>query len=133
MGHRLIAMASILVLLAPVALAQGPVTGDLPAGAESAGAAAPGPDRGILAAIRPDSLVGMPVLSSDGAEVGAVAEVTAPEAGAARILVATDGLLGIGGKTVALDPSRLTLDRQAGSVVVDLTADQVASLPEYEG
>lgn len=114
MAHRLIAAAAVLALLAPAAMAQ-----------ESGS--------GILAAIRPDALVGMPVRSSDGTVVGEVAEVTAPDAGAAQVLVATDGPLGIGGKTIALDPGRLTLDREAGAVAVDLTADQLDGLPEYEG
>lgn len=116
MAFRSAVIAAVLAFLAPAPAAM----------AQDAG-------RGILEEIRPDALVGMPVRSSDGAVVGEIAEVTGSEAGAAQVLVATEGPLGIGGKTIALDPGHLTFDPEAGSVAVDLTADQLDGLPEYEG
>ena len=73
-------------------------------------------------------LIGRPVFSIDGAEVGTVTDFALDETGEPRKLrMITDRGLGIGTRTVEVSsPSFMTL---RGAVVLDLPASEVALLP----
>ncbi len=74
------------------------------------------------------SFVGLPVFSSDGAELGEVAsETIGPEGLPAAIRIAVGQPLGVGEKTVEVSPDRYVGLR--GAVALDYVADEVGQLP----
>jgi hypothetical protein len=77
-------------------------------------------------------LIGGPVLSADGEEVGEVAAVTLePDGEVSEIRIATGALLGLGEVTVVLPQgSYITL---RGALVLRLSAAQVRQLPRRVG
>lgn len=88
---------------------------------------------GILETLSPDELIGKSVQSPDGDTVGEVTEIMGVPGAAQQILVTTGGFLGIGAKTVALEPSMLMFDSTTDVVVVNMTEAELKALPEFEG
>ncbi|MEO3433287.1 PRC-barrel domain-containing protein [Inquilinus sp. CAU 1745] len=98
-----------------------------------ASAEAEGATAGILETMSPDELIGKSVQSPDGDTVGEVTEIMGVPGAAQQILVTTGGFLGIGAKTVALEPSMLMFDSTTDVVVVNMTEAELKALPEFEG
>lgn len=74
------------------------------------------------------SVIGKPVFSQDGQEVGTVRDVVMVD-GRARVLnVGHGGFYGFGEKNAEIDVSRISAGSDA--IVVQMSADQVASLPD---
>lgn len=77
--------------------------------------------------------VGQPVVSEGGEEIGTIVQVVADADGGGRFAVVDVGeFLGIGQKQVAIDMRHLSLGAD-GQVRSSVTADQLESMPEYEG
>lgn len=78
-------------------------------------------------------VVGQPVVSEGGEEIGTIVQVVDSASGAGRSAVVDVGeFLGIGQKQVAIDMRHLSLGAD-GQVRSDVTADELQSMPEYEG
>jgi hypothetical protein len=78
-------------------------------------------------------VVGQPVVSQAGEEVGTIVQVVDDENGGGRFAVVDVGeFLGIGQKQVAIDLRHLSLGAD-GQVRSNVSADQLQSMPEYEG
>lgn len=78
-------------------------------------------------------VVGQQVVSEGGEEVGTIVQVVDDENGGGRFAVVDVGeFLGIGEKQVAIDMRHLSLGAD-GQVRSKVTADQLQSMPEYEG
>jgi sporulation protein YlmC with PRC-barrel domain len=74
-------------------------------------------------------LLGAPVFTSDGTEVGEVADLLVDEEGQiSRLRMKTGALLGIGTRTVEIPGGAFIVLR--GAVVLELPAESVVSLPE---
>lgn len=74
------------------------------------------------------SMLGKPVFSSDGKEIGSVRDVVMVD-GQARVLnVAHGGFLGVGEKNAEIDVSRVSAG--PSGIVVQMTAEQVAQMPD---
>lgn len=74
------------------------------------------------------ALIGAPVLSADGTEVGMVSAVTvAADGHISEVRFTTSALLGLGERTVTVrQDSFLALD---GAVVLDMSAEEIGALP----
>lgn len=74
------------------------------------------------------ALIGAPVLSADGTEVGTVSAVTvAADGHLSEVRFTTSALLGLGERTVTVaQDSFLALD---GAVVIHMSAEEVGALP----
>lgn len=84
------------------------------------------------AALTGEEIVGQPVYSLDGEEIGTVANVVADENGESKFAVVDVGdFLGIGGKQVAIDIRNLEMSAD-GRIQSDVTSDLLQSMPEYE-
>lgn len=78
-------------------------------------------------------IVGQPVMTESGEEVGTIVQVVDDANGGGRAAVVDVGeFLGIGQKQVAIDVRHLSLGAD-GQVRSNMTADQLESMPEYEG
>lgn len=76
----------------------------------------------------PAGLIGVSVFSSEGVEVGTVSAVTvAPDGRIGEIRFTTSVRLGLGGRTVAVQPDSFIA--LTGAVVLELSTDEVSSLP----
>lgn len=77
-------------------------------------------------------LIGRPVHSSDGVEVGTVNDLSFDDQGQPdRLRIDTSRHLGFGSRTVEVPPGAFMTLR--GAVVLDLPADGVQTLPEVTG
>lgn len=77
-------------------------------------------------------LIGKPVHSSDGVEVGTVSDLSFDDEGRPdRLRIETSRHLGFGSRTVEVPPGAFMTLR--GAVVLDLPADGVDVLPEVTG
>jgi sporulation protein YlmC with PRC-barrel domain len=78
-----------------------------------------------------DAMIGLTVFGSDGQKIGEVKEVKAAADGKVEeIHVKTGGLLGFGGKTVAIPAGKFNKSGQ--NVQLALTSDDVSKLPRVE-
>jgi sporulation protein YlmC with PRC-barrel domain len=78
-----------------------------------------------------DPMIGLAVFGSDGQKVGEVRDVKAATDGKVEeIHVKTGGMLGFGGKTVAIPAGKFNKSGQ--NVQLALTSDDVAKLPRLE-
>lgn len=78
-------------------------------------------------------VVGQPVVTEGGEEVGTIVQVVDDANGGGRFAVVDVGeFLGIGQKQVAIDVRHLSLGAD-GQIRSNVTADQLQSMPEYEG
>lgn len=77
-------------------------------------------------------LVGQRVLGENGEEIGEVENILIDARGRpTHVILETDGLLGLGGRRVALPYDQIDVLQNALSV--GMSHDQLAALPEYEG
>jgi len=77
-------------------------------------------------------VVGQPVVSEGGEEIGTVVQIVDDASTGGRFAVVDVGeFLGIGEKQVAIDMRHLSLGAD-GQVRSNVTADQLQSMPEYE-
>lgn len=77
-------------------------------------------------------VVGQPVVSDSGEEIGTVVQVVDDANGGGRVAIVDVGeFLGIGQKEVAIDMRHLSLGAD-GQIRSDLSADALQSMPEYE-
>jgi hypothetical protein len=78
-------------------------------------------------------VVGQPVVSDSGEEIGTVVQVVHDADGGGRVAIVDVGeFLGIGQKQVAIDMRHLRLGAD-GQIRSDVSADALQSMPEYEG
>lgn len=85
-----------------------------------------------LAGATDEDVVGQPVLSKDGEEIGRVAMIVADGNNESEFAVIEVGeFLGIGDKQVAIDVRHLQLGAD-GQIQSDVTADTLQSMPEYD-
>jgi sporulation protein YlmC with PRC-barrel domain len=78
-----------------------------------------------------DPMIGLAVFGSDGQKVGEVRDVKAATDGKVEeIHVKTGGMLGFGGKTVAIPAGKF--NKAGQNVQLALTSDDVAKLPRLE-
>lgn len=87
----------------------------------------PSPAKQSLASLD-GSIIGKPVFSQDGKEIGTVRDVVMVDGRARLLNVAHGGILGVGEKNAEIDATRVSASPDA--VVVQMTADQVAALPD---
>jgi hypothetical protein len=92
----------------------------------------PSPQHDGQSAQQPDRVpkVGTPAFSLDGNKVGAVESVNTVPDGAVTTSVAVERQLGLGAKLVAIPMSKFTTRHEI--VHIDLTADDIAALPDQE-
>lgn len=74
------------------------------------------------------SIVGKPAFSQDGKEVGTVRDVVMVDGRARLLNIAHGGILGVGEKNAEVDATRVSASPEA--VVIQMTADQIAALPD---
>lgn len=85
-------------------------------------------DDQVLAA----KIIGMDVVNSAGEEIGKVDDVLLDKSGAiSGLVLKSGGVLGMGGKTVAVAWTDVAAAEQAEAVTVDLTAEQIDAAPEF--
>ena len=87
-------------------------------------------DKSASAPAAESSLVGLAVTSSEGTKLGAVQSVTTRDSKVTAIHIKTGGVLGLGGKLVAVPQGKFT--KTGDSVVLGMTADEVSKLPELK-
>jgi hypothetical protein len=89
------------------------------------------PSAGKGAALDTKPVPGLGVVAADGQRVGEVAAVKAAADGKIEAIhVKTGGMLGFGGRTVAILPGKFTVSGQ--NVQLSLTSAEVAKLPAIE-
>lgn len=93
---------------------------------------------GAWAGVTADELKGKPVLGLDDKKIGDISDVVmGADASVSKIIVDVGGFLGMGAKPVALDPSQVTLTRDAEKkeirLKVSATEDELKAMPEYKG
>lgn len=75
------------------------------------------------------SMVGLPVVTSDGERVGDVERVVAGDDGTMKeVLIRTGGFLGFGAKRIAIPVDKIA--QQGKTIRLTMTAKEVGSLPE---
>ena len=115
-------------VVAGLALPAGPHAQTVVTAADSAATA---PQSGPIAGATPDKLMDRDIVDITGADVGSIDDVVIDSHGDPSLLmVDVGGILGIGGRTVALDPSTITAE-QGGDLVTSLTRQQIEALPAY--
>jgi sporulation protein YlmC with PRC-barrel domain len=91
---------------------------------------------GSAGEIRASKLVGTDVVNAAGEKIGDISEVIIGRNGSPQAIVSVGGFLGMGEHRVALDWSKLKIERQGNSdrmrVVLDMTKDQLKGLPDYK-
>jgi hypothetical protein len=96
------------------------------------GAAPVAPQSGPIGTMLPEDIAGRDIVDITGANVGAISDIIVDSQGNPTLLmVDVGGFLGIGTRTVALDPSTITFEQQ-GDLLTSLTKDQIELLPAYE-
>lgn len=123
------------VPLSPVAMTQTRNPDTVPAG--SPAVARPVGQTVEPGRIEASTLLGAPVINPRGETIGEVRDLITEAAGNREVVVATGAVLGLGGREVKLALDNLQLrrapdDASKVSLVVTLTAEQLASLPAYE-
>lgn len=86
-----------------------------------------------VASLTPQEIMGKAVITEDGSRVGSVEDVLMRNRSrASHVVVGTGGFLGMGERNVALDVNRLRWSGERNALVaMNMTRDQIASLPEY--
>ena len=75
------------------------------------------------------SIVGLPVVTSDGERVGDVERIVAGDDGTMKeVLIRTGGFLGFGAKRIAIPVDKIA--QQGKTIRLTMTAEEVGSLPE---
>jgi hypothetical protein len=79
-------------------------------------------------------LVGSSIVDKGNSTIGTLADIVLDEKNTARaFVVSVGGILGIGSKYVAVDPSVLVINQNDGKVtmMIDTDKDQLRAAPEY--
>jgi sporulation protein YlmC with PRC-barrel domain len=87
-------------------------------------------DKSATAPAVVNSLVGLAVTSSEGTKFGKVQSVTTRDGKVTAIHIKAGGMLGLGGKLVAIPQGKFT--RTGDNVLLGMTADEVSKLPELK-
>ncbi|MBB3265451.1 sporulation protein YlmC with PRC-barrel domain [Azospirillum sp. OGB3] len=84
--------------------------------------------------IEPQAMLGKSVVAYDGQKVGQVEDVLFNRSNRpSQLVVSTGGIMGIGGRNVALDIDNVRYNQQQDALVAtQLTKDQFANLPEFQ-
>lgn len=84
--------------------------------------------------IEPQAMLGKTVVAYDGKKVGQVEDVLFTRNNRpSQLVVTTGGLMGIGGRNVALDIDSVRYSPQQDSIVAtQLTEEQFTNLPEFQ-
>ena len=84
-------------------------------------------------AVSLEKMMGKDVYGSDGQKLGSIEDfILDPQTGAANVAVLQHGgVLGVGGKSIAVDYNLLTMDGDR-IVVEDITQAQLDAMPEFE-
>jgi sporulation protein YlmC with PRC-barrel domain len=91
---------------------------------------------GSAGEIRASKLVGTDVVNAAGEKIGDISEVIINRNGSPQAIVSVGGFLGMGEHRVALDWSKLKIERQGNTdrmrVMLDMSKDQLKAQPEYK-
>ena len=81
-----------------------------------------------------ESVLGIEALSSAGDDMGRIVDIIVDRSGQVRAaIIDFGGFLGVGSRKIAVDWRSLHFDpKKAGSVVVNLTKDQLRVAPVYK-
>ena len=81
-----------------------------------------------------ESVLGIEALSSTGDDMGRIVDIIVDRSGQIRAaIIDFGGFLGVGSRKIAVDWRSLHFDpKKAGSVVVNLTKDQLRVAPVYK-
>jgi sporulation protein YlmC with PRC-barrel domain len=78
-------------------------------------------------------IVGMDVVNSAGEQIGKVDDVLLDKSGQiSGLVVKSGGVLGMGGKNVAVAWTDVAAAENAEAVTIDLTAEQIDAAPEFQ-
>jgi sporulation protein YlmC with PRC-barrel domain len=136
MRTSLIAAVSALALLAGPALAQTTSPGGAarPAGSPPAAAPAPKPLPDPMKQEDVSQIKGSAVYGSDDKKIGSVSTVLMkPDSKQIdRFVVTAGGVLGVGGRDVALPEGDFKWDASKGGFKISQTEDQLKSMPEWK-
>jgi sporulation protein YlmC with PRC-barrel domain len=117
----------------PAMQATGMAQGDPDARTPSVGTAEQPYEGTIFGNLTVDAVLDMPVVDANGEDVGTLADLLIDQDGAIdRAIVEVGGFLGFGAKSVALDIDRLTVAEGDGEIVVDVTAQELETMPAWE-
>ncbi|WP_404380296.1 hypothetical protein [Caenispirillum salinarum] len=104
-----------------------PAAGDTPATASAEDTTGSG---GAAEQVDWTQYVGTPLMSDTGEELGEISTVIAGPDGQTLVIIERGGFLGLGSKQYAMMPRDLRVDGE--TVVVPMSGDQIAEMPEYE-
>ena len=80
-----------------------------------------------------DRLIGMPVETVDGEEIGDVSDIIfTQDDRIAGVVVDAGGFLGVGSRDVALDWNSVSVQPEEERIFVNVTRDQLEDAPQYE-
>lgn len=102
-------------------------------GSSSTMTAAPDATGGAMAGVDAKTLLGADLKNADNKKVGEVQSVQLDAAGKVRtLIVGVGGILGLGERVVAVEPSALTVADGGDTLRTTLTEEQLKAMPEYE-
>jgi hypothetical protein len=127
-----VAMLSLLPMGAVLAQSEAPTAPDPGMGAPVIPEVA-APEAGALGDFTAEELRGRELVDATGESVGTIQDVLVSERGeVVQVMVDVGTFLGVGGRTVAIDPFYLTVEEGDGSLVVGLTREEIEALPAWE-
>jgi sporulation protein YlmC with PRC-barrel domain len=146
MKKTLIASLATLALLASVpAFAQSAPPPDTGASPPAATAPSPGAGTGIITSqtsneILAKDLMGSPVMTPDGKKIGVVKDlIIGPQGQVSGLVIASGSFLGLGGKSVGVSASKVSIESGPKSgkgddtmVLVRLTQNDIQAAPEFK-
>lgn len=116
-------------------LASGGGLGRIQAFAETPAPAASGTPSAVLTKDKAQAILGKPVTSTAGENMGRIVDVIVDKAGKPRAaIIDFGGFLGVGSREIAVDWTALHFSPagQTERITLDLTRDQVKSAPQYQ-
>jgi sporulation protein YlmC with PRC-barrel domain len=91
-----------------------------------------GTTRNQSAALRASKLIGATVKNKAGDSIGEISDlIVSPGANVTTAIVSAGGVLGIGNKKIAVPYKNFSVSPDGKTVYLDMTADQLKSLPPY--
>ncbi|MGH6967815.1 MAG: PRC-barrel domain-containing protein [Stellaceae bacterium] len=109
--------------------------GRIQALAETPAPAASGTSSAVLTKDKAQAILGKPVTSTAGENMGRIVDVIVDKAGKPRAaIIDFGGFLGVGSREIAVDWAALHFSPagQTERITLDLTRDQVKSAPQYQ-
>jgi hypothetical protein len=102
-------------------------------GSSATMSATPDATGGAMAGVDAKELLGADLKNAENEKIGEVQAVQLDAAGKVRsLIVGVGGVLGLGARAVALEPSALSVADGGETLRTTLTKDQLKAMPEYE-